>query len=281
MRVAQLGGVRLAPGGRGADNAPVMPDRIEVEPGPTPPVLPGEVIVRATVDAVVDAIAADLLGQAVSCARAFGDFHLALSGGSTPEPLYRRLMYDPRLRSMPWSRTHLWIVDERRVPLDDERSNFKHIRELIVEHSDIPRSQVHPIHATADDAADAYERELQNELEWRERGHDRLDFVLLGVGADGHTASLFPRSPALHSGDRLVAPNSGPTVTPPDRVTMTWRLINASRLVAVMVTGRGKRGILTRLVHERPSPEDAPILGVRPIGGSLRWYIDSDACPTA
>ncbi len=281
MPVAQLGGLRLASGGRGADNAPVMPDRIEVEPGPTPPALPGEVVVRATVDAVVDAIAADLLGQAVSCARAFGDFHLALSGGSTPEPLYRRLMYDPRLRSMPWSRTHLWIVDERRVPLDDERSNFKHIRELIVEHSDIPRSQVHPIHATADDAADAYERELQSELEWRERGHDRLDFVLLGVGADGHTASLFPRSPALHADGRLVALNSGPTVTPPDRVTMTWRLINASRLVGVMVTGRGKRGILARLVHERPAPEDAPILGVRPLAGSLRWYIDHEACPTA
>src|SRR5690606_10674816 len=108
-----------------------------------------------------------------------------------------------------WKRTHLWIVDERRVPFDDPRSNFTMIRETIVDHSDIPREQVHPIFPLADHPDEDYERELREHLGWREKGHDRLDYVLLGMGADGHTASLFPRSPALRDDDRLVLVNAG------------------------------------------------------------------------
>ena len=250
------------------------------------PSLPGTVIVRETADEVIDAASTDILFQAMACVREFGDFHLALSGGSTPEPLYRRLMYDPGLRGLPWSRTHLWVVDERRVPLDDERSNFKMIRETIALHADIPREQVHPIEAMEPDADERYERTLRETLEWREKGHDRLDCVLLGVGGDGHTASLFPRSPALLgtypvSSERLVLMNDGPTVTPPPRVTMTLRLINASRFVGVLVLGEKKRGVLTRVAEARESEADLPILGVRPVAGELRWYLDSAASPAS
>lgn len=249
-----------------------------VEPLPDKPALPGSVIVRDSVDEVIDAAAADLITQARACTRAFGDFHLALSGGSTPEPFYRRLMYDPALRDFPWTRTHLWIVDERRVPFDDERSNFAMIRDIIVEHSDIPRTQVHPIRATEDACDSAYEEELRANLEWREPGHDRLDYVLLGMGADGHTASLFPHSPALNDNGRLVLVNEGPRVTPPDRVTMTYLLLNASRFVAVLVTGERKRGTVAR-VAAGGEVLDMPILGVAPLAGELRWYLDAAACP--
>lgn len=288
-----------------------MPDAYDVETPPTPPPLPGSVVVRASVDDLIDAIAADLMVHAMNCVRTFGDFHLALSGGSTPLPLYRRLMYDPNYRSMPWARTHLWIVDERCVPFDDERSNFRSISETIGEHSGIPPEQVHPIFALAPDADTAYETLLRETLAWREPGHDRLDFVLLGMGADAHTASLFPHSPALvaevderrrlehqaskgrigiespaapDSPPRLVRMNAGPKVTPPDRVTMTLRLINASRFIAVMATGAGKRATIATLqAQPRPAPAecvlDYPILGVTPIGGTLRWYLDQAACP--
>ena len=285
-----------------------MSDLYEIEPKPAAPSLPGSVVLRSDADSVIDAIAADILIHAHNCVRAFGDFHLALSGGSTPAPLYQRLMIDPRYRDLPWQRTHLWIVDERRVPFEDERSNFKMISELIGEHSGIPREQVHPIFALADDADAQYEKTLREMLGWRERGHDRLDCVVLGMGADAHTASLFPRSPALvrslqapmftgqaESGSTgnghvpLVQINSGPAVTPPDRVTMMLPLINASRFIAVLVTGKSKRATIEKVASAARGGgqrdvrviEELPILGVRPLGGELRWYLDYDACPGA
>ncbi len=254
----------------------------EVAPTPTGPSLPGSVVLRADVDEVVDAIAADLTIQAKNCVRAFGDFHLALSGGSTPQPLYRRLMYDPSCRDLPWKRTHLWIVDERCVPFEDKRSNFGVIRSLIVEHADIPQAQVHPILATRPEAAEEYERELERNLGWREKGHDRLDFVVLGMGDDAHTASLFPHSPALSSGDRLATFNEGDTVVPPKRVTMTYRLLNASRFLALMVTGSGKRETINKVSAAHQNGFDVaefPVLGLDPVGGTLRWYLDRTACP--
>lgn len=259
-----------------------MFEPIEIVPKPPKPNLPGTVIVRESVDDLIDAMLADLLMHATGCVRAFGDFHLALSGGSTPEPLYRRLMYDPATREFPWKRTHLWIVDERRVPFDDDRSNFKMINELIVHQSDIPRGQVHPIEAMEPDADTRYERALRETLEWREKGHDRLDYVLLGMGSDAHTASLFPKSPALEATAKLVTINEGPTVTPPDRVTMTYELLNASRFVSVMVTGAGKKQTLTRVAAagRKGDRRELPILGVRPLAGEMRWYLDADACPT-
>jgi len=266
-----------------------MPEPFDVHRPPDAPKLPGTVIVRPDAGDAAEALAGDILAQAAACVRQFGDFHLALSGGSTPMPLYRMLMTDPAYRSLPWKKTHLWIVDERRVPVEDERSNYGHIHDLIVEHSDIPRSQVHPILATRDDADTNYEKTLRDVLEWREKGQDRLDCVVLGMGADAHTASLFPRSRALRDRSippRMVLINSGPEVTPPDRVTMTQHLINASRLVAVLVTGEGKRATLARLaqVHaegDLPSAtaDELPILAIRPKAGDLRWYLDRDACP--
>ncbi|HYE03500.1 MAG TPA: 6-phosphogluconolactonase [Phycisphaerales bacterium] len=262
-----------------------MADLYELAPVPVAPNLPGTVVLRDSPDTVVDAIAADLVVQAQACVRAFGDFHLALSGGSTPVPLYMRLMYDPAYRGLPWARTHLWLVDERRVGFDDERSNFKMINEIIGTHSGIPEDQVHPIFALSDDADTEYQARLQEVLGWREKGQDRLDFVILGMGGDGHTASLFPGSPALDEDPerpRLVTINSGPGVVPPDRVTMTFRMINASRFVGIIVTGPSKRQAVARVEARAGTVRELPVLGVRPPpppAGELRWYLDHAACP--
>ncbi|MCA9279102.1 MAG: 6-phosphogluconolactonase [Phycisphaeraceae bacterium] len=255
---------------------------IPIEPTLPKPALPGTVVVREKHE-LYDCVIADMLMQAIACIREFGSFHLALSGGSTPEPVYKQLMFDPACRHFPWKKTHIWIVDERCVPFDDEKSNFGMIRELIVNHSTIPADQVHPIHATESDAARKYEKELCSVLEWRERGHDRLDYVLLGMGDDGHTASLFPNSPALHSGDALVVSNNGPTVVPPPRITMTYRLLNASRFVSVLVVGERKREMIEQIqqhtrAHQKPI-EILPVLGIQPVAGEFRWYLDPAACP--
>lgn len=250
-----------------------------LEPEVPAPDLPGQVIVRRDEEDLHSALAADLLVHAHNCVRQFGDFHLALSGGSTPQPFYMRLMMDPAYRSLPWKKTHIWVVDERRVDPDDDRFNYKHIREILVEHADVPPDQAHPIDALADDADARYESELKEVLAWRERGHDRLDFVLLGMGDDCHTASLFPRSGALSEHSRLVAINAGEEVTPPERVTMTYPLLNSARFAAVLVTGEKKRGAIARVASRVESPRECPIAGINPIGGVLRWYLDEDACP--
>lgn len=251
----------------------------ELEPEPVAPKLPGEVIVRAEVEDLHAALAADFMIHAFNCVQSFGDYHIALSGGSTPLPFYRRLMVDPAYRGLPWARTHMWMVDERRVPFEDDRNNYTHIAGYLLDHSGMPSSHAHPMDAMAQDVAERYEKELKEALAWREKGQDRLDFVLLGMGGDGHTASLFPHSKALKESSRLIVVNDGPEVTPPDRVTMTYPLINSARFIAVLVTGKGKRDMIARIASGKGTPEELPILGVRPVGGSLRWYLDGDACP--
>lgn len=266
-----------------------MSDLLPIVEPPRKPDLPGTVVVRPDAEEVIDALAADLMVQAMTCVRKFGSFQLALSGGSTPLPLYKRLMYDPLYRELPWRKTHLWIVDERRVSFSDDRSNYKHIDELIGQHADIPHDQVHPMMALAENADELYEKAMADVMMWRERGHDRLDFVVLGMGGDGHTASLFPRSPALMADlasmkdesvpRRMVRINAGANVTPPDRVTMTLPLLNAARFVAVMVTGEGKREMIGKIERRESAVEDLPIVGVQPRAGELRWYLDHAACP--
>lgn len=266
-------------------------DLIPLEEAISPPKLPGKVVLRPTEDEIIDALAAEILLLAIQCVRQIGDFHIALSGGSTPMPLYRRLMYDPAYRQLPWARTHLWIVDERRVPFEDDRSNYGHLHDVIVSHSGIPPQNVHPIQATAEDADTRYEQELRTSLARREPGFQRLDFILLGMGNDAHTASLFPHSPALFdtpgAEPRLAKINAGPRVTPPDRVTMTYETINSARQIAVMVVGEGKRATIERVSRAYTENqasgtlpyEELPILGVRPRSGELRWFMDAAACP--
>ena len=242
------------------------------------PPLPGQVFVEETIDQLLDLLAAELVVQAVTCQRRFGDFELALSGGSTPQPLYDRLMYDPNCRRLPWARTHLWLVDERCVPLDDDRSNFRMINETIVQHSGIPREQVHPIDALSETADVDYEAELREVLQWRQRGQDRLDFILLGMGQDGHTASLFPYNDALGERHRLVRCVDEPAAEPPHRVTMTFPLINSARMVAILVTGADKAEMIGRIAKGDASVEQLPITGVRPGQGQLKWFLDAEAC---
>jgi 6-phosphogluconolactonase len=248
--------------------------------GPPAPPLPGRVVVAPSVEDLVDQCAAEIVAQSLACVRRFGDFHLALSGGTTPQPLYEQLMYDPDCRRIPWMRTHLWEVDERVVPAGDPRSNFRRIQETIVDHSGIPPEQVHPIPVERPDAAEAYERTLRDVLEWRGPGEDRLDFVLLGMGADGHTASLFPASDVLEEDERLVRAVTvppGSVADPRERVTMTYPLINASRFIAILVTGSSKAGAVQRVATGLATRDELPIKGVRPARGELKWFLDREA----
>jgi 6-phosphogluconolactonase len=241
------------------------------------PTLPGEVVVRPTADELIDCLAADLVIHAENCVRQFGDFHLALSGGATFEQFYERLMYDPNYRRIPWRRTHLWFVEEHRVPFDDERSCHRMISETLGDHADIPADQFHPIFVESETADVEYEEQIREALAWREKGQDRLDFVLLTVDEDGATAGLFPHSPVLREQHRLVRRSSASRRAAPDAVTLTPPMINAARFIAVLVTGADRAGTLRRLVEGRDSSDVMPIKGIAPMNGELKWYLDGPA----
>ena len=156
------------------------------------------------------------------------------------------------------------------IPSSDPDSASHRVCDWLVEHSDIPAEQVHQMHADRDNAPEAYQQSLQESLEWREKGHDRLDFVLLAPdGAEPALAIDGP--PAAH---RFVARHDA-------GVAMTDTLINAARCVAVLVTGGERRPLVDRLTSSSVDPLAEPLAAVRPVGGELRWYVDWAACNDA
>jgi 6-phosphogluconolactonase len=250
--------------------------------------LRGNLVVSPDLDSLYDRLGSLFLQVIGRATERRGVFHLALSGGSTPEAFYIRLATDPRYRAVEWSLGHLWVVDERRVPGDDARCNFRMIQEALAGHVPIRPRNVHPMRAMESDPAGLYEAELRDAFDLTpDPQHEppRMDLVLLGMGDDGHTASLFPHSKALAVRDRWVAVNDGPGVTPPDRVTLTYPTLNAARQVAVLVTGAKKAAALRRVSEAMERGGDGavqslPILGIDPEsqgGGGLTWFVDSAA----
>lgn len=202
-------------------------------------------------------------------------FSLALSGGSTPQTLYSILATEYR-DSLPWDDVHIFWSDERYVPPDDEKSNFRMARRVLLDHLPIAEDNVHPVPTETMDpmsSSHAYEDELRGHFE---AATPRFDLILLGMGADGHTASLFPHSEVLREKQRLVMPVRA-DAEPKRRLTFTFPLINNARHVYVLVTGQHKAGAVKEVLENEPDVEDCPIAGVDPEQGSLVWWLDSDA----
>jgi hypothetical protein len=239
---------------------PPEPAGYELERAVVKPELPGEVCVRASDHDAVGALAADLLLHAHNCVRAFGDFHLCVSGDGAVEPALLRLLTDPAHRDLPWRRTHLWPFAERLDP--GPGAEYDLIHETIAIHADLPKEQTHRIDTARPDAAAHYERELRETLAWREKGHDRLDYALLS-----------PTSPPARWGDSE-DPESALVRSYTDRVACTRRLVNASRLISVLALG--DRPSIERIGGSRHA-----LSALAPVGGSLRWYLDEAACPMA
>lgn len=200
-----------------------------------------------------------------------GPFHLALAGGRTPERLYRRLAG----MDLPWNRLHIWFGDERAVPPDDPDSNERMSREALLDHVPIPPGQIHPMRpavTTIRHDAAAYRRELSRWAPRDPAGWPIFDLVLLGLGADGHTASLFPGSCALHEAHRSVVANYAPKLRA-WRMTLTYPAINAARRVWLLATGAEKAGAVARL---RSGDASAPAARLAP-AGEYRILLDRAA----
>ncbi len=241
--------------------------------------LGGRRVIVPDVEELVDDLAGAILAAAAQRTAAAGAFHLALSGGKSPEVLFRRLMLDPRYRTLPWNRTHVWLVDDRCVPETDERSNSKMIKECIVDHVPMEPDQFHPMPVMEEEGDRRYEKELRQILDTPQVA-GRLDFVVLGMGTDGHTASLFPHTPALEEKQRWVVFNDGQTVAEPrPRMTMTYPLINAARAIGILCAGEAKYPTLQHVSLAHDDVGRFPITGIEPIfdDATLTWYLDHPA----
>lgn len=243
--------------------------------------LPGHIEVLPNRDALFTELAQHVMHAAQEAVRDRGVFHIALSGGSTPEPFYMMLCTDTRWRSIPWNQAHIWLVDERRVAEDDAKSNMKMIRESLTDQIPISHRHIHAMPVLEDDPATLYEKQFEDTFGFNVASGKvpQIDFILLGMGDDGHTASIFPKSDAVHVHDRWVFANDGPHVTPPPRLTLTYPVINAGRSVAVLAVGGKKAPTLQRvseqLAQHGPDPENLPITGIHP--SNLTWFLDEAA----
>ncbi|MGH2375037.1 MAG: 6-phosphogluconolactonase [bacterium] len=236
--------------------------------------LRGEVRVFSDASALTHAVARALVGTLRAAAAGAGLCSVALPGGNTPRALYR-LLGSAYRDALPWETVHIFWGDERYVPADDPRSNYRMAKEEWLDHIAIVPENVHPMPtalADADEAARRYEATLRAHFRGRVRG---FDLVLLGLGPDGHTASLFPGSPALEERSRWVIPVRAP-VEPSARLTLTLPMINHAAAVWFLVLGADKAEVLRKTLGSE-AKRDLPAARVRPQQGALIWWVDAAA----
>jgi 6-phosphogluconolactonase len=245
--------------------------------------VPADLQVYATPDLAAGAAARRIVAAAAQAISDHGAFIVALSGGETPRRVYRQLAQEPCASSIDWKRVQVLWGDERCVPPDDPASNFGMARATLLARVPLPAANVHRIRGEDDPAAaaTAYERTLRDLLRTpdgppRSPPGGRIDLVLLGLGADGHTASLFPGAMAIHDSPRWVEAARHPGDAR-WRITLTPRLLNAAAEVVFLVWGADKAGIVRDVLEGASRPHLLPAQLITPATGPARWVLDAAA----
>jgi 6-phosphogluconolactonase len=224
--------------------------------------------------------AAEFVRQATEAAQSKGRFTVALSGGSTPRSLYSLLATDATWRAqVPWDRVHLFWGDERHVPPEHADSNYRMTHEALLSKISIPPANVHRIkseHPEASRAANEYEQTLREFFQLKGGEFPRFDLALLGLGPDGHTASLFPGTEALREQQRLVVANWVEKLNT-YRITLTPPVLNRAASVIFLVSGEEKAETLRAVLEDEAQPERLPAQLIRPVNGRLLWIVDRAA----
>jgi 6-phosphogluconolactonase len=234
-----------------------------------------EIVVVPDAEALAREAARRFVDLARGAVASRGRFSVALSGGSTPGNLYTLLAEDPLRAEIAWQQVHLFWGDERCVPPSDPSSNYQLAEETLIAHVPIPAENIHRIRGELEPgmAARIYERELHDFFCGPQ---SRFDLVLLGLGEDGHTASLFPDSTALAEREHLAAPTTAfYQDRPAQRVTLTLPAINSARQIVFLVAG-GAKAAIVHAVMERPEVR-FPAQRVQPTAGQLTWLVDAAA----
>jgi len=204
------------------------------------------------------------------------DFAICLSGGSTPKRFYQCLASEPFVSRFPWNRSHWYWGDERFVPHDHPDSNYRMAFDALFSRVPVSEDRIHPIPTeglTPEQSAVAYQTLLRSSYEEERLDQNRplFDVTLLGVGENGHTASLFPGSVALQEQRRWVLPIVGAGREP--RITLTYPALNSSRKIAFLVVGANKKDVLAKI---RTGDREMPAARIQPVG-DLLWFVDQAA----
>ncbi len=229
----------------------------------------------ADVEALGRAAAELFAGKAREAVRARGKFSVLLAGGDTPRRTYELLAGKPLRGRVPWEAVHLFWGDERCVPPDSPHSNYGMARKSLLDRVPVDPGHVHPVRCDLSpaEAAAAYEEELKV---FFPGVPPRFDLALLGLGSDGHTASLLPGSPAVAEAVRWAAVAKRPEEAF-SRVTVTLPLLNRASTVLFLVSGAGKADVLRALLEDGEAAARYPASLVRPVSGDLRWFVDAAA----
>ena len=229
--------------------------------------------------ALFEAAVAEFLRIANAAIQGAGRFTVALAGGSTPRSFYSLLADQP---GVPWNKIFFFFGDERHVPPDDPDSNYRMAGEALFSRAPVPPENIFRVPAEipdADTAAQSYEQTLRQFFHLDDDKDDalpRFDLILLGMGPDGHTASLFPGTAALHEDDRLVTAN-WVEKSKTWRITLTYSVINHAAEVIFLVAGVEKQDALLAVLQGKPDPETYPAQGIRPDNGRVVWFVDQAA----
>ena len=207
------------------------------------------------------------------------EFTAALSGGSTPRTFLEILAGPEFSQRIQWESVHLFQVDERCVPPEHLQSNYRMIHGTLLRPVPAAADNFHRMQAELPDrdaASAEYEAEIRNVLAPPEGQPPRFDLIFLGLGSDGHTASLFPGSAALAENSKWVSPNFVEKLQM-HRLTLTYPVLNAASEVVFLVAGAGKAEILRQVLEGKREPNQFPAQGIQPAGGNVRWYLDRAA----
>lgn len=237
-----------------------------------------EILIHPDRETLAAAVSSCLVSHAAEAIAKRKRFYLALSGGSLMELLSPRLVAESIRTTINWAGWHVFWADERCVPPTSPESNFGFAKQHLFKYLHIPSRQIHFPDCTqgAGEAARAYARTMNQVLRPGTGRFPRFDLILLGVGEDGHTASLFPGHSLLQETRLWVAPVFDAPKPPPVRITMTLPVINNARHIVFVVFGAGKKSVMSRILDPAPQRQKFPAELVNPRRGGLQWFVDTE-----
>ena len=237
--------------------------------------IPPQISIFETPEQLAVAAAERFIEAASHAQETQGRFSVALAGGRTPKRLYELLASEPFSNRADWSRVYLFFGDERCVPPDHPDSNYAMVHRALLSRVPIPTTNVFRILGETDPIEGAREYEARLRKFFAQLTRPRFDLVLLGMGGDGHTASLFPESNILQETSRLVVPTKSPQGQ--SRITLTLGALNNAARVVFLVTGEEKAATISKILQRQPSSRRLPATLIKPTDGTLEWYVDRKA----